>query len=95
MIWLFEAAGMAALGGVIWILFRAAAQRPDQPGMRVVAFIGLGAWLGFSLLLLINGGAFDEPMILARNALILAVILAAVLGYRRILGAIRARAGGD
>ena len=92
MIWLFEAGGMAALGVVVWVLFKASRYRPDQPGLRTAAMIGLAAWAGFALLLLVNGGAFDNPIGLARNALILAVILAAVMGYRRVLGLLRARA---
>ena len=93
MIWVFEAAGMAALGGVIWILFRAAKERPDQGGLRTAAYIGLAAWIGYGILLLVDGGAFANPLGLARNALILAVILAVPFGYRRILGILRARAG--
>ena len=93
MIWLFEVAGMAALAGVVWILFRAADQRPDQPGMRRAAWLGASVWLGFAALLLVEGGAFDDFMALARNALIATVILATVLGYRRVLGLIKARAG--
>jgi hypothetical protein len=94
MIWLFEVAGMAALGVVVWVLYKASRYRPDQPGLRVAAVIGLAAWAGFALLLLVNGGAFEDPMGLARNALILAVIVAAVMGYRRVLGLLRERAGG-
>lgn len=95
MIWVFEAAGMAALAVVVWVLFRAARARPDQSGMRAVAWLGAGLWLGFCLLLLINDGAFDNPLGLARNALIVCVILAVVMGYRRVLGLLRARAGGE
>ena len=93
MIWLFEAAGMAALGGVVWVLFRAARERADQPGLKTAAWIGFSVWIGFGLLLLIQGGAFHDLAGLARNALIVAMILAVVFGYRRVLGMLRERAG--
>ncbi len=92
MIWIFETAGMAALGGIIWVLFRAASERPDQSGLRTAAWIGLIAWVGFGILLLVRSGAFDNPIALVTNALIVALILAVVLGYRRILGKLRERA---
>lgn len=93
MIWLFEVAGMAAFAAVVWVLFRAARERPDQTGLRISAWLGAALWLVFGLLLLVNGGAFDDPMGLARNALIVGAILAVVIGYRRVLGMLKARAG--
>ncbi len=95
MIWLFEAAAMAAFAGVVWILFRAARERPDQGGLRGAAWLAAACWVAFALLLLVNGGAFDNPMALVKNALIAALILAVIMGYRRVLIAIRARSGGD
>ena len=95
MIWVLEAAGMAAFAGVVWILFRASRERADQPGLRIAAWIAAAAWAGFALLLLINSRVLDDPLALGRNALIVGVILLVVMGYRRVLGAIRARAGGE
>ena len=95
MIWLFEAAGMAALGGVVWIFFSASRERPDQPGLRTAAYIALFSWIGFGVLLLIDSNVFESPLALMRNALILAAILAVVMGYRRVLAHIRRRASGE
>ncbi len=92
MIVVFEIGGLALLGVVVWVLFRAARARPDQPGMRTVAWLGLGVWLAFGATLFADDLATGDPLAMARGALIAAVILAAVLGYRNVLGRLRTRA---
>lgn len=93
MIWLYEMLAFALLGGVIWVLFRAAAERPDQPGLRQAAWLGLAVWSAFVLWSLMRSGLFEDPVALARNFAILAILAAIVLFYRRILAALRARHG--
>lgn len=93
MIWVYEFAAMAVLGGVVWVLFLAARERPDQTGLRRTAYVGLGAWGGFVLWSLVRAGIFDDPGALARSIAIIAVIAAAILGYRRLLTALRERHG--
>jgi len=88
----FEIAGLGLLGVVVWVLFRAARERPEETGMRWAAWIGLGGWLAFSAMLLGDDLLSGDPVKLATNALIAALILAVVMGYRRILGRLRERA---
>ncbi|MEM7189049.1 MAG: hypothetical protein AAF439_05510 [Pseudomonadota bacterium] len=94
MIIIFELAGIAALGAVVFILFRAARVRDDQPGLRMAAYLGLGAWIAFSVMLLVDFDAIaSDPVGALSNLLIAFAVLAVVLGYRHILGLLKDRAG--
>lgn len=90
MIILLELVGLAALALVVLILFRAAGARPDQRDLTWVAWGGLVAWIVFALILLVDFGAIaDNPLGTLTNLLIAAIILAAVMGYRSVLGRLR------
>lgn len=85
---------MLSAGIVVWVLYKAAWARPDEPGLRWSARIGLAIWIGFMAFWLINQDGFGEdPLRTLGNALIIMVILAVVLGYRAILGRLKDRAG--
>lgn len=93
MIVVFEIGGLAVLLVVVWVLFRAARARPADSGLKITAWLGIAVWLAFSALLLGDDLANSDIWALARNALIVTVILGAVLGYRHVIGILRDRAG--
>ena len=89
-----EIAGLLFVGLVVLLLFRAARARPDEPGLRVAAWIGLAIWVGFGLIWVLDLNTVREnPMGTLTNALIACVILAVVMGYRAVLGHLKDRAG--
>ncbi|MEM7424289.1 MAG: hypothetical protein AAF334_11255 [Pseudomonadota bacterium] len=88
-----EIAAVATIGFAVFILFRAAAARPDLPDLRLIARLALLVWVAFALLLLVDLGAIlSDPLGSATNLLFAALILAVVMGYRRVLAALRDRA---
>lgn len=94
MIVVLEIAGLALVGLVVWVLYRAANARPDDTGLRWAARIGACVWIGFIALWIINLDLIgDDPQGVLINALIVAVILAVVMGYRAVLGRLKDRAG--
>lgn len=93
MIVVFELAGLACFAVVVFVFFRAANERRDQPGLRVAAWIAMAAWVIFAIILLVDFGALTEnPIGTLVNLLIAGMILAVVMGYRRILGILKERA---
>ena len=94
MVWVLELAGVGALLVVVWVLFRAARARPDEPCMRYAAWGALAAWVVFAILTLIDFDYVRENTgEIGRTGLILAVIAAVILGYRVLLRRLRDRAG--
>lgn len=94
MIVVLEIAGLAMVGLVVWVLYRAANARPDDTGLRWAARIGASVWIGFIALWVINLDLIgDDPQGALVNALIVALILAVVMGYRAVLGRLKDRAG--
>ena len=93
MIVAFEIGGMLALLAVVWVIHKAARARPEERGLKVAAWLAFGVWLAFAATLLADDLAESDGWQLARNALIAAVIIAVVMGYRRLIGILRERAG--
>jgi len=94
MIVVLEIAGLALVGFVVWVLYRAANARPDDSGLRWAARIGASVWIGFIALWVINLDLIgDDPQGALINAVIAACVLAIVLGYRAVLGRLKDRAG--
>ena len=94
MIWVLELAGVLSLSLVVWVLFRAAGARPDERGLRYVAWGGLTAWVVFAVFTLIDFGYVRENMgELGQSGVILAVLVGIFLGYRTLLTKLRDRAG--
>ncbi|MFK7942847.1 MAG: hypothetical protein AB8B85_08055 [Paracoccaceae bacterium] len=94
MVWVLELAGVVMLLLVVWVLFRAARARPDEPSMRYVAWGSLIAWVTFAIITLIDFGYVRENTgEIGQTALILAVIGGIFVGYRMILSRLRDRAG--
>ena len=94
MIWVLELAGVLSLLLVVWVLFRAARARPDEHGLRYAAWGALAAWVAFALVTLIDLDYVRENTgAIGQNALIIAIVVAIIWGYRTILGRLRDRAG--
>ncbi|MEM7057271.1 MAG: hypothetical protein AAF557_06775 [Pseudomonadota bacterium] len=94
MVIVLEIAGLLLAGFVVWVLYQAANARPDDSGLRWTARIGLTAWIGFMALWVISqDGVGEDPLRTLGNVLIVLIILAVVMGYRRILGRLKDRAG--
>ncbi|MEL7469953.1 MAG: hypothetical protein AAFN27_15970 [Pseudomonadota bacterium] len=93
MIVLLEIGALAAAGFTVFILFRAAAARPDDAQLRIVARIALGAWIAFAAMLLIDFRALAaDPLGALSNLAALGFFVAVVLGYRYLLGKLKDRA---
>ena len=87
-----EIAGIAAIGVVVLILFRAASARPEDNGLRMAAWIALSAWLAFALFWLIDlDDLQSDPWSVVINGVLLAIVIGVVLGYRKILKIIKSR----
>ena len=94
MVWVLELGGVLILLLVVWVLFRAARARPDEPSMRYMAWGALAAWVIFAVISLIDFGYVRENTgEIGQTALILGIIAAVVIGYRTILAKLRDRAG--
>ncbi len=86
MIILLEIAGLAILLGVVAVLFRAAHARPTDSSLRWVARAGLGAWIVFALMTLVDLQYLaTHPWQVATGALIAIAVVGVVLGYRALL----------
>ncbi|MEM9059396.1 MAG: hypothetical protein AAGD13_02955 [Pseudomonadota bacterium] len=93
MIVLLEICALAAIGFMVFVLFRAAAARPDDPQLRAIARIGLAAWVVFAVVLLIDFEALvADPLGALSNLAALGAIVAIILGYRHLLGKVKDRA---
>jgi len=94
MIVVLEIAGLALVGLVVWVLYRAANARPEDSGLRWVARIGVSIWIGFIALWVVNLDLIgDDSQGALINALIASCVLVVVLGYRAVLGRLKDRAG--
>lgn len=94
MVWGLELAGVLILLLVVWVLFRAARARPDEPSMRYMAWGALAAWAVFAIFTLIDFGYVRENTgEIGQTVLILGIVVALVIGYRTILVRLRDRAG--
>lgn len=93
MVVVLEAAGLAFLLAIVWVLFRFAASRPEDRGALMAARLALGAWAVFAASVLIDFRAIArDPLGTLANIAIAAAVIAVILGYRRVLGAVRNRA---
>lgn len=94
MIWVLELAGVLSLLLVVWVLFRAARARPDEPSMRYVAWGALAAWVVFAVVTLVDFDYVRENTgEIGQTALIVVIIAGIILGYRSILSRLRDSAG--
>lgn len=83
---------IAALLGVVRVLFLAARARPDDRGLLRVARIALAAWVVFALWSLVDLGTVRENAgTLSLAALWGVLFIGIVAGYRALLARIRAR----
>lgn len=89
-----EMVGFATLLLAIWVLYRAAAARPDDPFFLIAARTALGGWLVFVAVRYFDpANLWDNRAEIVRTGLIVAALLGVVLGYRWLLGRAKARAG--
>lgn len=90
MILVLELMGLAAAALIVWVLFRAARARPDEQGLRFVAWGSLIAFIIFAIWTLVDFGyVYENAGSLGQNALILALVVAVIFGYRAIVGRLR------
>ena len=94
MVWVLELSGVLILLLVVWVLFRAARARPDEPSMRYMAWGALAAWVVFAVVTLIDFAYVRENMgEIGQTVLIVGILVAIVAGYRMILTRLRDGAG--
>ena len=94
MVWVLELAGVAILLLVVWVLFRAARARPDEPSMRYMAWGALVAWVIFAIFTLVDFGYVRENTgEIGQTGLIIVIVVGIIAGYRAILGKLRDQAG--
>lgn len=93
MIVVLEIIGFALLLGVIWVIYRAAVARPDEPGLLWAWRIGAATWCVFVSDALVDfQWLVTNPGTAFGYVLVLAVIVGAVFGYRRLLRRVQAMA---
>ena len=94
MIVLLEFAGILTIGVFAWVIWRASKARPEDTGLRWAARIAIAAWIAFAAIWALSSKAIlDDPGGTAINALIAMAILGVVMGYRKVLGRLKDRAG--
>lgn len=81
-----ELISFASLLVVVWVIYRAANARPDEPSLLLMARAALAIWIGFVLYRFFQIDAIVEnAAAIVKAALIIALISAAVIGYRIFL----------